>query len=92
MATKFITVKDTDGNWHSVNVKQITCVSWGEVPDSKPLDIIYLVDDHEIALTHKSESSYELAQEFDSLDLDEIIDIEIDEDEDTEEESDGGGE
>lgn len=82
MTAKFITVKDVEGTWHSINIKQIKEVSWGEYPDDQPVDIIHLSDSHEIALAHKSEWSYELAGNFDNLDLDEIIDIESDEEND----------
>lgn len=82
MSTTFIHIKDAEGTCHSINCKQITCVSWREYPDSKPVDIIYLVDDHEIACDHKSEASYAIAENL-GIDLDEFV-----EDEDEDEESD----
>lgn len=63
MAMKFIELLDSDDNWHSVNLRQITRVSWGEIPDDEKRDMVYLTDNSEIALDHQSGSSCRLAQQ-----------------------------
>lgn len=62
MAVNFVELLDVDDNWHSVNVKQIARVSWGEIPDDEKRDMVYLTDNSEIALDHQSGSSCRLAQ------------------------------
>lgn len=61
MAT-FVEVKDVEECWHSINIKNIARVSWGENPDEYPRDMIYLTDNSEIALPHLSDSSWCLAE------------------------------
>lgn len=73
MAVNFVEVLDTDGNWHSVNVKAIAHVCWGEIPDTEKRDMVYLIDGSEVALEHKSGSSLLLGQAVGIQDIDDFL-------------------
>jgi hypothetical protein len=73
MAVNFVGVLDVEGVWHSVNVKQIARVGWGEIPDSEKRDMIYLTDGSEVALEHKSGSSILLSQAVGIQDIDDFL-------------------
>lgn len=62
MAVNFVELIDIDGNLQSVNIKQIARIAWGDRPDYTKVDMIYLVDDSEVALEHLSDSSIKLAE------------------------------
>ena len=80
----FVEVLDVEGVWHSVNVKQIARVSWGEIPDTEKRDMIYLIDGSEISIDHKSGSSLLLGQ---AVGIQDIVDF-FEEHEQEKEESD----
>lgn len=69
----FVEVQDIEGNWQSVNLKNIARVCWGEIPDTEKVDMIYLLEDSEIALPHLSESSKTLAEALGIEDLNELL-------------------
>ena len=85
MAVNFVEIQDIDGNWQSVNIKQIARIAWGETPDSEKVDMVYLTENSEVALPHLSESSKTLAEALGIEDLEELLgDGENDGDEETE--------
>lgn len=69
----FVEVLDVEGNWQSLNVKQIARVCWGEIPDSERVDMVYLTENSEVALPHLSESSKDLAEALGIEDLEELV-------------------
>lgn len=74
MAVNFVEIQDIDGNWQSINLKQIARIAWGERPDYTKVDMVYLVDDSEVALEHLSESSKRLAEAIGIESLEELLD------------------
>lgn len=73
MAVNFVEVLDVEGNWQSLNLKQIARVCWGEVPDSEKVDMVYLTEQSEVALPHQSESSKTLAEALGIESLEELV-------------------
>lgn len=81
MAINFVEIQDIDGNWQSINLKQIARIAWGDRPDYTKIDMVYLVDDSEVALEHLSESSKRLAEAIGIESLDDLLGGEDAEDE-----------
>lgn len=78
MAVNFIEVLDVEGNWQSINLKQIARIAWGDRPDSTKVDMVYLTDDSEVPLEHLSESSKKLAEAIGIESLEELLGDELD--------------
>ena len=87
MAINFIEIQDIDGNWQSINLKQIARIAWGDCPDYTKVDMVYLVDDSEVALEHLSESSKRLAEAIGIESLPDLLGNEDDEAEDEDDEA-----
>jgi len=86
MAVNFVEVQDIEGNWQSINIKQIARIAWGDRPDYTKVDMVYLVDDSEVALEHLSDASQKLAEAIGIEDLNQLFSGENeDEEEDSEE-------
>lgn len=88
MAVNFVELIDIDGNLQSVNIKQIARIAWGDRPDYTKVDMIYLVDDSEVALEHLSNSSIKLAGAIGIESLPDLLSEAADEDDDEDDEDD----
>lgn len=73
MAVNFVEIQDVDGNWQSINLKQIARIAWGDAPDYTKVDMVYLTDDSEVPLEHLSDSSKKLAEAIGIESLEELL-------------------
>lgn len=88
MAVNFVEIIDIDGNVQSINLKNVARIAWGDRPDYTKVDMIYLIDDSEVALEHLSESSVKIAEAIGIESLPDLLGDGEAEDEDEDEDED----